>query len=1445
MPIIPMLPEEPENNQENNKQQSPQTAKKPNIFQRAIGATTGGVKNAFSSIGRAVSGAGNRIIAGGMALVQSASVTGIVATSAAGFGLGSLGLAGIASSSSDVSYGVKDDSIDNSNLQCVDEYFDTYKAVFGSLQTDPLAEKNYKVVNALRDINEWSKEFVGQDTKAELVCMDPTCSYYLKTACPYHSNIEKGSKPDNLSAGGRIDLANVRRIYDFLSAYGLTDVQIAAICGVATLETRIDFTSVEGYNIQGDRYNLNPAATTDEYAWKAWAEGITDGSPITTPTCIHQLAANVYTGSDNAIDYAAYSEEYPAIYKLGIGLYGFTDGPGLYNNTFLRNYADYLNNKVTAIQNYVEGARGWQEDLRKRAADMYDIAYGADDNDRNGVKRGRGDLYTVKVAQALLHPESQPKGEESTGETYKEWWYAYGSIKDELKEAVEAYNKAVAAYEAVAPVEDGTYHTVTATPVTDDKGGTVGYYDIVFDNYEYEDFAKCMTGIGETSKHTEIPKPEQIRAGGGGALDGYIQYEDNATGVDHNHTNVSYYIPMPTWTAVSKGTLNTFAVTSCSCPAKPTPPEKERTTYCGKKHKDANGKEISCPGHKEKYKDYNDPTYLANLAKYNAAKAEHDAKYDACEKANAAAAAVKSCYETMMNIKKRKDNKANTDTSVDPAYGGSGFDADLHTDTIGYDQVCAMLKQRVKDHAHSVVDFYNALADAYSAAELNLENMLQTGALDGENIFYGDWYTEPTFTYDFFNSADRVSGNTTGEGLKFMDLLKNADSDEDMTPQQLKACYELWQNYAKYATDLPKNGQYINWWTPEVQLLFMVGGSYNAEKGRGIKIADKYRNVDCPICQATGVPEYDTTGEYNYNFMSTWKGDDYTGRNIAAATETFFYKMASGGFDDGTLDERTNYAFAYYYMFQYGSPYQQTISFAGSQNEASRILDEMIAEGRWQTNGSNTLSDTAMPHNDRWKEYQTRSTWRQWEMDTSSSMSQTMLNILGVNQNKSKVNLLGSVWNGCKYTNFVNNSTIGYSTMYLVDDPLIYLSDEEKKNNQFYMMKYGGSDVEPVNDLYKTVHDVISKRLQDNGYSALGSIKNDTSGFTFVKTAILWSGLDKEFEKLDNLNDLKAYLNEATFSLHNESAGNYGKSESAQQDGRGNTMIWEQRRLGPYYDGGPQYRYQWVLVPRVLNNKTNNSNSNHEGGYDDIRDIEGEENGRGNTKEDYDDYINHQVEEHQTTNMPNSNEGYNVNGYNRPTSDNNQIADWVRVDWECWDKDCTICNGKGGHGDFSSLMQGDLIIKDDKVYVWLGEQTVQKMYPLDAQSDEENRLVMAGGDDPTKLKSAADAGFEWSAPCSSYHNHTTGCTNPNHITTASPSAPDASSCLPYNPDGKWTVYRLTLSNYTDTYRNAGVVLNMADEDEYNIWKKFNWRGYENEVVVKPYLNRVRDELGVD
>jgi len=200
---------------------------------------------------------------------------------------------------------------------------------------------------------------------------------------------------------------------------------------------------------------------------------------------------------------------------------------------------------------------------------------------------------------------------------------------------------------------------------------------------------------------------------------------------------------------------------------------------------------------------------------------------------------------------------------------------------------------------------------------------------------------------------------------------------------------------------------------------------------------------------------------------------------------------------------------------------------------------------------------------------------------------------------------------------------------------------------------------------------------------------------------------------------------------------------------------------------------------------------------------------------------------------------------------------------ECWDPDCTECEGKGGHGDFNTLAQGDIIIKDDKVYIWLGTDAVEAMFPLEKDPVSESgdsstssddyvpfdtsKLCMAGGDEAQKLKSVDTTGFEWSKPCEAYVDHETPC--PEHgvleelPTTPEPHDPDA--CMPYNPDGKWTVYRCIVPNYTDTYRSAGILYDPTDEDDWEIWYKYRYKGMEPTSDTRQYLEEIRKELGLD
>lgn len=1376
------------------------------MLNKGVSAGSNLVKNAAD--------VGTKALAGGLAAVQSVSVTSVAVVLSMAIGVG-----GVFTSGEDYPIEYRDDYIATNQYACLDEYSEAYAGVFGSLNEQPLPEQDNNVLVRLKEINEWSKEYVNQSIPDKLVCDEPDCVYYGHEGCtdPDHAVRQVSNGTDTYSvSGAKIDLANVKRIHSFFSAYGLTDVQIAAICGVMTVESHVDFTSVENYNIQGERYNLDPSVATSRFGFKPWAEGL-GGSPITTATCIHQIINNTQPGPEDSIDYSSYSSDHSKIWKLGIGIVGFTDGPGFQLNTYLRNYADYINDRVTLIQRLIEGTKGWQEDLRKRAADLYHIAYGAKDV----TKRGNATCYIKEVESLLILGGP----EKSTGWEWKTAYNDYIEADKAFKKIVDEYNSMMLPYiEAADELRSQSWKYHTFSEISD---GTA--YSIVFEKHDAKkEHVKYTTDYGSGEFVTTCVPEELKECDQGEKTIDYVEYNVR------NNIDVVFAQMEPVYEEEDKGALSKFIMVCHCLPDPGTKPVFDTDAVS------AAASAAATEAANAAIESGGSPMEAAALAAqevWEKARSDFEKALSDWEKANADYVEAQMEHEQVQAL-------------IDTVNSFSGdfqskYEA-VQAEKENYDEKLKKFNQKSQAHAVSVVKFYNALHDYYTAAEFDMEAMIRDAAFRDTSV-YNDvmLFTFAANNYQFNASLD-------GERLSFREVFRclndgtevddpDSDKEPDPTVSELRLYYELWQNYAKYATNLPHSGKYINWWTPEVQLLYLVGGSYRSELGRGIKISDEYRletnPTGCPICSAN-VGKYDTAGQYYYEWMSTWKGDDYTGRDITTATKNFFYDMISGGFDDGSLQLRTEYAYAYYYMFQYGTPYQKAIAYTSVGGEAADIMDEMIAEGRWQTNTSNTLSDTAMPHNDKWKEYQTAEITRQWEIDTSTSMSSSLLSILGEKQSRSKVNLLENIWNGCRYINVIDNSTLGNAAIYLADNPLIY----ESKDNKYYIMKYGdgeSSAAEPVSALYKVVYNIINRRLADNGKPTMGGDEMMTDGFTFVKTAVLWSGLDKEFENITNIDELSVYLEEASSSIWQNSED----YQSSMLIGKGNTRIWEQRKLGPYYDdsGEPYYKYKWYLVPRVLAYDIS-SNTNLKW-YDGIREDSFANSPNGDAYEDFDYWNIHYVDEHDTNNMPLTIKGHPTDGYGRPLNENGRTADWVRVDWECWDEDCPICRGRGGHGDTSVLLPGDIIIGPDCVGMWLGEDTVQAMYPL--EEERRDKLVYVGGTDAQKMKSMNNGmGFTWSQPCSSYINHDVDC--PTHVAEdALPTAPmpsDPDSCVPYNPYGKWTVYRLSVSNYTDSYRSAGVTYSHSGDDDWEIWYKYRYKGMEPAADTKRYLQEVRKDL---
>lgn len=1444
------------------------------LFQKGTEKAAGAV----SGIAGAATSAGTKFAAGTVAAVQSTSLTSII--SLIGIILGINIFAG----PSEIP--IKDDYDPNVDYECLDEYAEAYKGIFGTISETPLAEQTSTIVKRLKEINEWSKTYMGQSVPDKLVCTVEDCPFYGHEGCtdPNHT-VEKweGGTYTYIDSGRQIDLANVKRIHSFFSAYGLTDVQIAAICGVMTIESTLDFTSLEGYNFSGDYYGLDPST---EGSFKAWEEGL-DDSPINPASCIHLLGENYHEGmfeDEPNVDYSEYSAEYPAIYKIGIGLIGFTDGADFYNNTFLRNYADFLNDKVNLIQNIVEGSRGWREELRQRAADIYSAAFGAEDDDKRGTATKYYEFIDpdnnflfgdTSVLEAWGERYDEETGKyKSSAWIYKEAREAYEKAEKELVEAIEDYDEAkdkyMSAYKALTE-QSWQYHSVSSS---DDPNGAP-LQEIVFEKHDLtKDAGKVVTNFQENVDEKQylticngIETLVKVAEDSTWQEENFIEYEDTTN--PGNNIDIVYPKVEPIWQQIDEDPAQTQNVSitclhgSENAPIAPTPvfppgpqPQIQQfimgfNPWTGQPMYDVSGFTNAMQQWSMQNGQYQ--MYLQRYQQYQQQLADFNASQAA---AGAEHAQIMSLYAQLQAAEQGLQEK---------------YDIMMQKKA-AYDETLEDLNKWSKIFAHDIMRFYNAVQDYYTASQFDMEAEIRDGTLTPTTIFDdASFYTKAAYEYKFNAIID-------GEEVVFRDVFDElgtetkAISDDDYKPttQQLRLYYELWQNYAKYATELPRSGKYINWWTPEVQLLYMVGGAYDAENEKGIKVKDEYREGgDCSKC-GQNIPENDTTAEYYYNWMSTWKGDNYTGRDLTTATKNFYLDMVSGGFDDGTLQERTEYAYAYYYMFQYDSPYQQAINYASVGGEASKIMDEMIAEGRWQTDTSNTLSNRAMPHNDKWNDYQENyqeDTRRVWEIDTSTNLSNSILSTLGEKQSHSQVNLLTDIYNGCKYINVIDNETIGNAAMYLVDNPLIY----ESTDNKFYKLKYGDTEQEPVSDFAKTVYTIINKRLQDNGKTAMSGDITGENGFNFVKTCVLWSGLDIEFENLENVDDLKEYLEEATSSIWQEDpTEDYQTDEDDEKAiGRGNSKIWEQRKLGPYYDenGEVFYRYKWFLVPRVLADSEESDTDLL--WYDDLRNDDAER-GYGDVDEDLDNWEEHEVDEHDTNNQPTKahDETTDKEGYKRKANeDTNRVADWIRVDWECWDTDCEECKGKGGHGNTDLLVAGDIMINDEdgQVCIWLGEDAVGNMFPLEkdseasdeddsgsAGSDDDAPLVYAGGTDATKIKAMdGDGTFEWSKPCDSYINHETPCPEHGALSTL-PTEPVSSqdeeyeTCDMYDPTDKWTVYRLITPNYTDSYRSAGITSDYyTGGDEWETWYEYRYKSAERNADTKLYLEEIRKELGLD
>jgi hypothetical protein len=163
-------------------------------------------------------------------------------------------------------------------------------------------------------------------------------------------------------------------------------------------------------------------------------------------------------------------------------------------------------------------------------------------------------------------------------------------------------------------------------------------------------------------------------------------------------------------------------------------------------------------------------------------------------------------------------------------------------------------------NAKAQTEFIKARLDANSAVQLNIEDYVRDILLSEKkdklklySNFADEWWDNA------FNDSDTMIWRNKEWKYIYGEFSNLSGKDEfkplvDSLNDYDRKYFELWELYAKgkYPDNLPPNGQYVNWWDLDIQMMFMV----------------------------------DTSG--GADFLKTWDAATAKDYNIKTATEYFF-----------------------------------------------------------------------------------------------------------------------------------------------------------------------------------------------------------------------------------------------------------------------------------------------------------------------------------------------------------------------------------------------------------------------------------------------------------------------------------------------------------------------------------------------------------------------------
>lgn len=376
------------------------------------------------------------------------------------------------------------------------------------------------------------------------------------------------------------------------------------------------------------------------------------------------------------------------------------------------------------------------------------------------------------------------------------------------------------------------------------------------------------------------------------------------------------------------------------------------------------------------------------------------------------------------------------------------------------------------DELQPALDAYKAAIDDYNTkAELKAEALVDYYDADEDRYQANKRYIEDEV-------RDMTGGNIGEYYTKYAQQYMTDKYFAKVWGDYNGNMFPLWKKYV-FHKEPAEDGQYLHWWDIDVQLLFMVSNPDFAKR------------------------------------LEMWDGNDARDmKNNVRYLETIFDTNVPAS-------EVKNTAYAFYYLFQYGSPYAMNLRNGDKKNAVDDILET------WTNIGEYGLDDGSFKNyvnHDYYDEDGLNPViWNPYGIDNSYGYS--LLQAADMTYQRSKVNTMGMLANTCQYIDTIDNSSFAKASLLLINPNSTNTDRHEEASDLYFWVCREMYDIKAKGGAYFPFPDQPVERQQEllweetvsqqevkyagKTYKAYEAYHQwFGSAARWLATAVTWSGVD-------------------------------------------------------------------------------------------------------------------------------------------------------------------------------------------------------------------------------------------------------------------------------------------------------------------------------------------------